>query len=111
MAAPGATVAITGITTSNAQVLAADPSRSSVTFHNPNVSGTNANNSIIVCQASDTSGSAIAATFTSPAGGFVILAGAERTFKGSTVGLAWNAAASAGTTNVLSAWIEYSSGQ
>lgn len=98
MAAPGATVAITGLGTSNTQVLAAGQ-RSAVTFHNPNASA-----DVIVCQAQDTGGNNIAATIASPAGGFKINAGGERKFTGN-VQTAWNAAASAGSST-LTIWID-----
>lgn len=100
MANPSATTAVTNIGTSSAQVIGSDSSRRKITFHNPN-----ATNSLIVCQATDAGNSSLAATFTSPAGGFVLFAGATQTFQGAIQG-AWNAAANTGSTNALTIYVE-----
>lgn len=102
MATPGSTVAFSNLGTSGTQILAADVSRSEVTFHNPN---TSTNASILVYQANDTSGNSLAPTFSAPGGGFLILPGGERTFRGGNVGLAWSAVASTGSTNGVTMWI------
>jgi hypothetical protein len=99
MGTPSATVAVTGIGTSSGLALASGQ-RSAVTFHNPNAAI-----SLIVCQTTDSSGSALAATFAAPAGGFVILAGAERKFVGN-VQTAWNVAGSASGPSTLTIWID-----
>jgi hypothetical protein len=94
----GATVAVNNLGTASQQVIAADPSRKTITFHNPNVAGSGVQ--VIVCQAVDANGNALTANFAAPGGGWIIYPGGDRTFTGDIQG-AWLAAAASGTTNGL----------
>jgi hypothetical protein len=102
MATPSGVVAFANLGTSSTQVIAADSSRRSITFHNPNTA-TNAN--IVVCPAFDNSANALTASFSAPGGSYVLYPGAEKKFEGN-VQTAWLAAASTGTTNGVTMVVE-----
>ena len=82
----------------NVKVIAADPGRQSITFHNPNVAGSGVN--VLISQTVDANGNALAPTFAAPGGGYVMLPGTTYTFTGDIQG-AWQAIAQSGSTNGL----------
>lgn len=77
----------------NTQVIAADPQRRSITFHNPNSA-----NSLLVSPTQDANGNALNPSFAAPGGGYLIYPGGFLPLTGDIQG-AWQAIASAGTTN------------
>lgn len=82
----------------NIAVIGIDQARKSITFHNPNVAGSGVN--VLISQKVDANGNALAPTFASPGGGYVLFPGATYTFTGDIQG-AWQAIAQSGTTNGL----------
>ncbi len=90
-----APLAINNLGTSSIQVIGANPARTSLLFHNPNDSV-----SIIVCPATNASGAALAASFATRGGGFLILPQDYLPFSGNCQ-TAWNAIAASGGTNGL----------
>ena len=78
----------------SSQAAPADPQRQKITFHNPG-----AVNIIYVCQAMDENGNALTAGLLP--GNFAIYPGGTMTFTGNGAGLAWLAAAAAGSNNPL----------
>jgi hypothetical protein len=82
---------------SNVQVIPQDQARKSITFHNPNVGG---NINILVSQTVDANGNALAPTFASPGGGYVIFPGGTYTFTGDIQG-AWQAIAQSSSNQGL----------
>ncbi len=90
-----APLAINNLGTSSIQVISADPTRTSLLFHNPN--GTSA---IIVCPTTDATGAVLSASFTTRGGGFLILPQDYLPLSGNCQ-TAWNAVAESGANNGL----------
>lgn len=87
----GTTAAPNNIGTTNVLVLSSDPSRKRMWIHNPNSSVT-----IMVSQTTSIP------TFASPAGGFLIFAGAWLEIEGEPAQSEWQAIAASGSSNGLS---------
>lgn len=99
MGTPGNTVAFSNLgNVSSSLILAADTTRTYVKFHNPNASS---NAEILIWEVNDSSGNALTPTFSAPAGGYLILPGADREVTNGA-GSEWHALASTGTTNGVS---------
>ena len=91
----GKTTAVNNLGAANQQVIAQNVNRVQITFHNPGTVD------VLVAMARDVNGAAIAPTFSSRGGGFVIFAnGGEKTFSGECQ-LAWTGCAVSGSTNAL----------
>lgn len=90
----GKVTPINNIGTTGAQIIGGNPSRVTITFHNP---GTN---TVYVYPMTQASGAALAPTLTVLGGTFVVLAASLLTFTGE-VQVAWGAFATAGAANPL----------
>lgn len=93
--AAGRTTPVSGIGTGSQQAIGGDSQRRSITFHNPNVAGTQI---LYVCQALTAAGAALPASIDG-AGMWVIYPGSSQPFVGN-VGGAWNVCASAAAANL-----------
>ncbi len=91
--AGGGTTALNAVGTAGAQVIAADPTRKSITFINPNLTS---QNNLIVFQMADVNGNSLAGTtFAAPGGGLPIIAAGLVIVTGDAAQSAWGAVASA----------------
>lgn len=91
----GKTTAVNNLGTASVQVIAANPSRMKITFHNPGTVD------VLVAMAKNAAGAALAPTFSARGGGFLIYAnGGEKSFDGECQ-LAWVAVAASGSGNPL----------
>lgn len=86
----------TTIGTVSQQVIGADPNRTGIVFHNAGTSVP-----LLFAPATDANGAALAPTFSSPQGGFVVLPLDYLPLSGN-VQSPWNGAAQSGTTNAAS---------
>ncbi len=93
----GITTAFNNIGTGGGQVIAADPQRKIITFHNPNYVS---NIILMIYQMLDVNGNALAPTFASPGGGWVIVPAAYLSFTGDCQG-AWGAVSQSAANNGL----------
>lgn len=94
----GSTVAVNNLGASSTQVITSAPARKNITFHNPNVAG---NVNVLVCQAQDSAGNTLTASFSAPGGGFVLFPGSSLIIEGDAAQSAWLAVAQSGSSNGL----------
>ena len=86
-----------GVGIAATQVIAADPTRRSITFANPNLTS---QDTLLVFPVTDINGnSLLGVTYASPGGGFPIVPGGVVTFTGDAAQAAWAAVASANANN------------
>ena len=104
MGTPSSTVAFANLGTSPSNVIAADSTRGAITFHNPNLTSTT-NVSVLLYPTTDLNGNSLSPTFSAPGGGYVLLGGGEKTFRGADAAAAWDAVAASGSTNGLTMYV------
>jgi hypothetical protein len=93
-ASGGKVTAANAVTTTGAQVVAANPQRKKITFHNPGA------NNLFVYPLVNAAGGTNAPTNAAPGGSFQLLPGAILEIDGECQ-FAWGAFANTGTTNAL----------
>lgn len=96
--AGGGFLGVNTVGTAAAQVIAADQSRTSITFVNPNVAS---NVGVAVMPVADINGNSLLGTTYDQGGCVPILPGALVTFTGDSAKLAWAAVAQTGSDNGL----------